>query len=505
MIRTCFHKFNKNTDYPQEPPFDPTEIFPELLNINSVKLNTKSINNIYTELRNLFFILGLDVQNYGTKSWNPFKDFVKKGQTVLIKPNLVTHHHPQGKHGIFWTISHPSIIRVLLDYALIAVGPEGQVIIGDTPIENCDFQLLCEISGLQKMVDQLHNRGFKNLELLDFRTYQTIQYPGSKAIKINLPGDPHGYTDIDLCRSSFFQELEDKQGNQNYYTLGDHTVDHMNPKERKSGLSNSYHSNGRHIYRIPNTVLQSNFVISLAKLKTHKFSGVTLCLKNIIGICEGKQYLPHRRPGSKLEMGDSFPFYPSFKYVGLMRLKRAIYSIIGSKNSLRLISIIRKIIKQKPAHEIYSEPLFGDWHGNDTIWRTTLDLNHILMYADTLGFHPEKCKRSYLGIIDGVIGMDHEAPMSGLPVQSNIIIAGFDPISVDTLGCYLMGFDPRKIPTIANAIQCSILGDVNLKLDEVIGNTSLTLAKCSFVPTKGWKEYLLDPSMDYFKDDVLPK
>src|SRR5208282_3281047 len=128
------------------------ERFPELAGVDCIGSQTDTSNRIYPAVREVLAGLGLDAKHLRGAEWNPFGKFVKRGQTVLIKPNLVTHVHPQGENGIFWTISHPSIIRVLVDYALLSVGAEGRVIIGDTPIENCDFRILCEISGLRDMV-----------------------------------------------------------------------------------------------------------------------------------------------------------------------------------------------------------------------------------------------------------------------------------------------------------------------------------------------------------------
>lgn len=492
MIRACFHKFIDGIDYPQHPPFDPPSIFPELIQLFGNNHQCDASNNAYAGVRNLFIQLGLDKPNIGSPTWNPLRDFALEGKQVLIKPNLVTHYFPKEAGSVFATICHPALIRAVIDYALLAVGPSGKVIIGDTPIENCDFQKLCSESGLQELIETLHNRGVDNIELIDFRTYYTKAYPDSSVECSTLPGDPLGYTDIDLGRHSFFQELEDKSGGQNYYTLGDHTVDHLDPHSRKKGMPNKYHSSGRHIYRIPNTVLQSDFVINMAKLKTHKFSGVTLCLKNAIGICQGKEYLPHRRPGSPEDGGDSFQQYPSAKYVWKLKLRRLFFSLLGGRRSERFLKAYRSFVAGKQAHEVYSEPLFGDWWGNDTIWRTTLDLNNILLHGTPGGFNPDSKGRPFLGIVDGIIGMDHEAPMTGLPVYSNLLIAGTDPVSVDSLGTILMGFDPDNIPTISNAktFLLSTVGKSRLDTEDIMGNISLKDAQCSFVATKGWQSML---------------
>ncbi len=499
MARVCFHKYPDGISYPDRPPFDPPEIFPELSKVVRSESHTDAANRIYASVRDILAGLGLDQKNQRASSWNPLGELVKEGQTVLLKPNLVTHQHLHGDRGVFWIISHPSILRVLIDYALLAVGPDGRVIIGDAPLENCDFTRLCAVSGLQSMVDSLRQRGHGNIELLDFRTFCTTQYPDSQIIKADLPGDPRGYTDIDLGNLSFFHELEDEQGEQNYYTLGDHSVDHLDPMSRKPGMPNGYHSAGRHVYRIPNTVLDAKLIVNIAKLKTHKFSGVTLCLKNAIGTCPGKEFLPHRRPGTPMDGGDSFPQVPSAAYVRKLRLRRRLFSLLGGKNVAVVRSWVRRVIPAKLPHEIYAEPLYGDWFGNDTIWRTTLDLNLILCHATRAGMDWTCSQRTFLGFIDGIVGMDHEAPMCGLPVDSRLLIAARDPVAADLVASYLMGFDPRKVPTLMAAMspRCRCLGNGALSCEAIVGNHPLAESRCKFVPPRGWMGRLESPELDW--------
>jgi len=497
-MRASYHKFIDIVQYPVNSPFDPGQLYPEMNHLYPGNVPFQSTNVIYDSVRNLLASLGLDKERFETPDWNPLGELVGEGQNVLIKPNLVLHTHLK-KQGVFWMVSHPAAIRVMVDYALLAVGPQGRVTVGDTPLENCDFDNLTDRIGLRSMIQILTNRGFSNLELVDFRTYQTTQYPDSSIKQQSLPGDSRGYTEINVAEHSLFQDLEMRGGEQNYYTLGDHTVDHLNPKTRQRGLSNQYHSKGRHVYRIPNTVLDADLVVDIAKLKTHKFSGVTLCLKNMIGICQGKEFLPHRRPGTPGEGGDSFPYLPSTTYVRNLRLKRSLFSLLGGKNVAVIRSWIRRVIPAKLPHEIHTEPLYGDWHGNDTIWRTTLDLNLILFHGTRDGLDLNRPQRTFLGLIDGVIGMDHEAPMTGLPVDSGLLIAARDPLAADNLATYLMGFDPRKIPTIAGAVapQCRFLGNVELSRDDIVGNHPLFESRCKFVPTKGWLGCLEFPELKW--------
>ncbi len=50
-----------------------------------------------------------------------------------------------------------------------------------------------------------------------------------------------------------------------------------------------------------------------------------------------------------------------------------------------------------------------------------------------------------LAIIDGMVGMEGEGPVSGDPVEWGIAIAGCDAVAADSLGAYLMGFPPETV------------------------------------------------------------
>lgn len=497
MLRAAFHQFAR-PDYPLAP-FHPPELWPELAASRLLQA-TDPANQVYAAVRSLLATLGLDQARLGTAAWNPIGDLVQPGERVLIKPNLVLHTHPKGDDYVHWTVAHASTLRALVDYALLAVGSEGQVTIGDTPLENCLFDRLCQNAALNPLLDYYRSCRVNNVELVDFRTFETTAFPDGSVQRRSLTGDPRGYTDIDLGRQSLLQELEDRHGHQNYYTLADHTVDHLSTDTAPRGLPNRFHESGRHIYRIPNTLLDSDCVISVAKLKTHKFSGVTLALKNMIGITEGKAYLPHRRPGTPAQGGDSFPNPPAAHYMAKLRAHRALLRLLGGTNAARLRSLIRRFVPAPLPHQIKRETLWGDWHGNDTIWRSTLDLNQILFFGRRDGFAVNRSPRRYLSFIDGLIGMDHEAPMAGLPVEAKLLIAARDPVASDALAAWLMGFNPQRIPTIARAgaLGKPGIGGLPLKPDDIAGNVPLAAAQIPFTPNRGWIDHLYRTASDLF-------
>jgi uncharacterized protein (DUF362 family) len=63
----------------------------------------------------------------------------------------------------------------------------------------------------------------------------------------------------------------------------------------------------------------------------------------------------------------------------------------------------------------------------------------------------ETKQRNYFCVIDGVIGMDGEGPIGGDPIPAGVVLAGDDPVAVDTIAAEVMGFDSSKLPTIRAA------------------------------------------------------
>jgi hypothetical protein len=54
--------------------------------------------------------------------------------------------------------------------------------------------------------------------------------------------------------------------------------------------------------------------------------------------------------------------------------------------------------------------LEGGWYGNDTLCRTILDLNRILLYADSRGEMQREIQRRRLFLTDGIIAGEGEGP-----------------------------------------------------------------------------------------------
>ena len=59
--------------------------------------------------------------------------------------------------------------------------------------------------------------------------------------------------------------------------------------------------------------------------------------------------------------------------------------------------------------------------------------------------------RPSYAIVDGIVGMEGNGPISGEPVASGVLVFSDDPVAADATAATLMGFDPERIAYIAEA------------------------------------------------------
>ncbi|MDP2217548.1 MAG: DUF362 domain-containing protein [Methanolobus sp.] len=79
--------------------------------------------------------------------------------------------------------------------------------------------------------------------------------------------------------------------------------------------------------------------------------------------------------------------------------------------------------------------------------------------------------RPHLAVMDGVVGMEGNGPSHGKPVNTGVVMASYDPVSLDIVASRLIGLDPMKVPTTRAALERG-LGTVEpevagIPLDEV--------------------------------------
>lgn len=75
--------------------------------------------------------------------------------------------------------------------------------------------------------------------------------------------------------------------------------------------------------------------------------------------------------------------------------------------------------------------------------------------------------RPALNVVDGIVGAEMDEVV-GIPVRSNVVIAGVDMVSVDSVGSAVMGLDPNEIRHVQMAAERG-LGVASLDSIHVVG------------------------------------
>jgi hypothetical protein len=127
----------------------------------------------------------------------------------------------------------------------------------------------------------------------------------------------------------------------------------------------------------------------------------------------------------------------------------------------------------------------GSWEGNDTIWRTVLDLNQILFYADRDGVLHDRPQRRYLALVDGIIAGEGEGPLASTPRAAGLLVGGTDPVLVDVACARAMGYRIDRIPMIHRALARPLLDSSDLRRIEPILDGPPP--EGTFVPPRTWR------------------
>jgi uncharacterized protein (DUF362 family) len=414
-------------EYPAAVPFNPPEKYPEL---ESTDIDTS--NGVYAMVRTLLMDLGLDEQNFETPGWNPFGGFIKPGMTVFIKPNTVVHEHAR-KKDLFCVIVHPSIIRPVLDYTCKALAGSGSIVIGDSQLYSSDYEKMMETSGLLELLEWYRSATTVKISWFDLRMNKAKRtWLYGRWARERIEHDPLGYQFVDLGDRSRFTGID--------------------PSRLRTAIASyktmyRHHGGGRHEYLFPRSFLQSDAVINIAKLKTHRRTGVTLGVKNYMGLPALKDSLPHFITGSAKEGGDQYE-HPSVR----KRMCTALHDVVQSSRFVPVkftCAVLKKIIWNSKALLPFKDDVYeAMWWGNDTIWRTLADLNTAVGYADKQGVIRKTPQRGQFTIIDGVVGGEGDGPLACDPVKAGMIVAGVLPAHVDAVAATGMGFAIEKIPMI---------------------------------------------------------
>jgi uncharacterized protein (DUF362 family) len=386
-----------------------------------------SDDSLSKALGSLFLMWGKDPQN-------PFKEWLRPGGRVVIKPNWVLHDSPN-EADVDALVTHTSLIKYLVDLVAVGLKGYGSIIIGDAPLQSCDFQALVKRTRIEEVVDQAR-KTYPNLDITVDDWRLTIFVGESAAQRHNSNHDSassQDYQIVDLGADSFLEDISDY-------------ADRFRVTCYPPKLMAAHHQKGKHEYLVTRKVFDADLLINVPKMKTHIKAGLTGALKNLVGINGHKEFLPHHILGSSENGGDCY-----YKDNGLRNAYDAAYDKFWERYgnlpeaSRKLGTVMLSALWRASRILTGDSTSAGSWYGNETIWRMTLDLNHLLYF----GRRPPK---KIISIVDGIIAGEGEGPLRPSPRPAGLIVAGSNPAYVDAVIGKLMGYNISRVPTVYHAI-----------------------------------------------------
>jgi len=410
----------------------------------------------------------------------PFGNAIPRAARVVVKPNWVMHEN-RGPWGLEPLVTDPALIRTVVD-GVLAAAP-SRVVVGDAPIQGCDLERLLSETALDRWAADLQTRAPAFVGLEDFRrTTCAFRYGVRMAHEDRRPEDD--FVLFDLGAESLLEPITDGRGS--------FRVTQYDPRQLQRT-----HAPGRHCYLVARAIIDADVVVNLPKLKTHCKAGITSALKNLVGINGNKEFLPHHRIGGSSQGGDCYP--------GGSVLKRAIEAVLDQSNlsgagGTRAFAwsatgdVLGRIL-QRTGDVIGVE---GAWSGNDTVWRTCLDLNRILHYGRPDGTLAETPQRRVLHIADAMVAGQGDGPLAAEPLALGLLLGGGNPAAMDWVGAHLLGYDPRRVALTRGAFghfrwpitafepdEVRLIGD----LGDEPGSLAQTLAAAQSVKhPPGWRD-----------------
>ena len=322
----------------------------------------------------------------GLPASNPLKDYISPGNKVFIKPNWVASRWRAScphKDTLYSVITHPSVIEAVADYVAEALQGKGEIIIGDNPSIDANFQELMDFTEIKR----LENKYDVKVTILDLRPLvcDNLEHYGKRNLMVHQTGDPLGNVEINLGKDSLLYGLDPAR----FRGVFD---------EREETIAS--HTGETQLYTFARSLYDADVYISIPKMKTHQKVGATLNLKGLVGTISNKNQLVHWQIGYPENHGDEYPTKEAWE-------------------------------AGKTAHVKHR----GAWPGNDTIWRMVVDLYKGMLQK----------QRTYLSVIDGIVAGEGQGPFCPTSKNANTIIVGSNLLETDCATVRYMGLNPMKI------------------------------------------------------------
>jgi len=389
-----------------------------------------------------------------------------QGKKVFLKPNWVRHSVRETDEICLRT--HDNFVLAALE--LVLQQRVSSVILGDAPIQGCDWKRMHSEDFLSAIDDLAKKYGIP-VAVKDFRRkiFDPDKNTGEEECK-----PLSDYLIFDVGTRSFLEEVT-KDGNFRITCY---------PPERLR----KEHQKGRHCYCVIKDLFNADIVLSLPKIKTHQKTGITGALKNLVGVNGDKDYLPHHRIGGTKFGGDCYPGGSFF------RLLSEFFSDVANRNQKKkgyrfyqkCSSLFWRLSRPGKIHQ-----RAAGWYGNDTCWRMVMDLNLIIRYGRADGTLADTPQREIYSLCDGIIGGQGNGPLEPEPLALGIISFTSSSCLNDICMSILMGFSPEKIHLIESAMK-QIKDDENCIYwnGKQITWKDLKQYAVETKPSPGWEDYL---------------
>ena len=105
------------------------------------------LNTVKETLRRCFADMGLPVSN-------PLEKIITPGDRVFIKPNWVASKWREScshKDNLYCVITHPNVIEAVTDFVAETLQGKGEIIIGDNPSIDANFEELMDFTGIKRL------------------------------------------------------------------------------------------------------------------------------------------------------------------------------------------------------------------------------------------------------------------------------------------------------------------------------------------------------------------
>ena len=398
----------------------------------------------------------------------PLADIIKRGSSVLLKPNWVLHENRSGR-TMDCMITHPAFLLAVLR-EVVTAGP-GRVIIADAPIQSAKFDLIAPLS-LQKAVREIC--GAVPFEIVDLRNLVATVTESRFDVKSSRRSAERCVL-FTMGRESCLEPISKDEGifRNTCYDSRD-----MASIQRR----------GKHSFLLCREPFEVDVILNLPKLKAHAKAGITAALKNLVGLNGDKNFLPHHRVGGSALGGDC--------YEGLKPFKRAAEVCVDMANRRIGRSSYSVWIKAAAAlNHVHGGDLEGKWYGNDTTWRMVLDLNRLLIYGKLDGTLASAPQRRVFSLTDGIVAGQRNGPLAPEEIPLGAVTFGENSAFVDIVHAALMRFDWRRLPLLREAfapMQYPLAGatadEVTVHCDGRVLSLDEVAKECgmAFCPPDGW-------------------